>query len=407
MAMATDLSYVIVGASIAGLSAAETLRTLTDAPILLVDGDPDAPCDRTALSKDVLIAPEVGDGVFLRTEAQLAEQRIAVRRQYAAGLDASRHELELCDGTVVRYSRLLIAAGASPFVPFAVAPDVELHLVRSLADARGLRSQLVDGTSVAIIGSGLIGCEVASATRSLGLETSIVSIYSGPFAKPLGVEVSDYFRAMQAQAGVRTHYSTGVTRISARAGVVQIELDNGAVIESDVVVAGTGVLPNVEWLAGSGVELDNGIICDDCLTTNLPDVYAAGDIARWPGGPFGELIRLEHWTNAADQGHAVARVMWGDCQSAPDLPVPYFMSSLHGKRVQSAGYPALSDECKVFRLADGAGLVALYRKKDRLVGCLTVDKPRLLVKFNALLSERASWHQALERATELLPAAVT
>jgi NADPH-dependent 2,4-dienoyl-CoA reductase/sulfur reductase-like enzyme len=258
-----------------------------------------------------------------------------------------------------------------------------------------------------VIGSGLIGCEVASAGTELGLSTTIVSGESGPFAASLGSEASAYFASLQERAGVRGIFGSQVARVTRSGSKSTITLSDGTVIEADVIVAGTGVRPATRWLEDSGVTLQNGVVCDERFRSSVEDIYAVGDVARWPGGPFGEQIRLEHWASAADQGSAVARYIADESFTAPtNLSPPYFMSHLHGKRVQAVGHCSLADESVQFADPDSSGRVFfLFRKGDRLIGCLAVDRPRFMARFNGLIAEGASWQAGLDVAAELAPPA--
>ncbi|MFC9835546.1 NAD(P)/FAD-dependent oxidoreductase [Rhodococcus sp. NPDC127530] len=400
----TDAPIVIVGASIAGITAAETLRSLGDIPVVVLDGDHGAPYDRTALSKAVLTENKSPD-IALRTRAELLAMGIQLRTgAYAVGLNLADKIVSLSDGSQVGYSKLLIATGTKPTVPFTVADDANIHVLRTHADAEGLRSRLRSTKHLTVIGGGLIGGEVASAGRELGVTTTLISVEPGPFASVLGADMSAYLADLQQNSGVATRFNAMVRSVTASDAGLVVELASGVVVEADTVVAGTGVQPAVDWLAGSGLELSGGILCSAAFQSSDSDVYAAGDVARWPGGPAGEMVRLEQWTCAADQGAAAARALWfGSAAYLPEaLPPPYFMTQLHGRRFQGVGHLALSEESRLLSSAGSAKPVALYRSGDRLVGSVAVDNPRIVAKCGAFLRTGMSWDEAVDRTLTLV-----
>ncbi|MET7780194.1 NAD(P)/FAD-dependent oxidoreductase [Streptomyces mirabilis] len=395
-------TFVIVGGSIAGLTAAEKLRELTDERIVLVEPDPMRAYDKTALSKDLLIADEMPD-IFLRSAAHLDELRIEVRKVSAVALDATGRVVRLSDGSSVSYDRLLIATGASPVIPFPHEADTTIHVVRTHADAEGLRSELRDARRAVVIGGGLIGCEVVSAARHLGVETDIVDSLPGPFQRMLGAAFSQYIEKLQIDADIATYYGRGV--VDVRRGIgdhrFDVELSTGEILHADIIVAGTGVRPETGWLQGSGVDTSLGVVCDSRLSTSLSDVFAAGDVASWPGGPGGELIRLEHWANAAEQGVGAAISMASEKPTGDDWTpgMPHFMTTIHSHRLTVLGHVhggEIGDP--TIHVAVGPnerGLIALYGSADRLVGCATVDQARIAVRLSGLFGRGNSWTESV------------
>jgi NADPH-dependent 2,4-dienoyl-CoA reductase/sulfur reductase-like enzyme len=396
-------TFVIVGGSIAGLSAAEKLRELTDERIVVVERDPMAAYDKTALSKDMLIADEVPD-ILLRPVAHLDELQIEVRRGVAAvGLDAARQVVRLSDGSSLRYDRLLIATGARPVAPFPHEEDARIHVVRTHDDAVGLRAELRGAGRAVVIGAGLVGCEVASAARHLGVETDIVDITRGPFRRALGDALSRYIEEIQIDAGVATYYGRGVAHVRRASGDhrFDVELSTGEILAADVVVAGTGVRPETGWLDGSSIDVGHGVVCDSRLRTSLSDVFGAGDVASWPGGPGGELIRLEHWANAAEQGAAAAISMASEEPNGDEWTpgMPHFMTTIHSHRLTVLGHTHGGDvDDPTIRVAvgpNGRGLIALYGDAGQLVGCATIDQPKIAVRLSGLFGQEGSWSASL------------
>ena len=408
----TEERFVVVGASVGGLTAAQELRKLTDAEIVIVDGDPDAPYDKTALSKAALIQDEI-PGIRICTPEKLHDHGITLRSGLSAtGLDPRRKVVALHDGTELAYGKLLVAAGASPMVPFPVGVGTPLHVLRTLADARALRTALRrESPHLAVIGSGLVGCEVASAGRDLGVPTTLISADPGPFSAVLGTGVAAFIEQIQRESGLTAIYGARVRGVGtdSKSGRYQVELGNDTAISADVIVAGTGVKPSTAWLEGSGIVFARGILCDTRFQTSIPDVYAIGDIVCWPGGPFGELLQLEHWTVAADQGAYVSQVMvTGDPLPGAALPLPYFSTQLHGHRMMSIGFPRVAEQYLEFRDHAGKGkLLVLYAKHDRLIGALTFNSPALLARFTPMIEERIAWTEALSAAAEAMPDAIS
>lgn len=404
-------TFVIVGGSIAGLSAAEKLRELTDERIVMIDRDSMAPYDRTALSKDVLVANEVPN-ILLRPDTHLDRLQIEVRRGIAAvGLDAANQAVRLSDGTSLRYDRLLIATGTSPIVPFPRDADAQIHVVRTHADAMRLRAELRGAKRVAVIGAGLVGCEVASAARQLGIETAIVDLTSGPFQRVLGDALSTHIEKIQLDAGVATYYGRKVAdvRLSSGGHRFEVELSTGEVLAADIVVAGTGVMPETGWLDGSSVDVGQGVVCDSRLKTSLANVFSAGDVASWPGGPGGGRLRLEHWANAAEQGAAAAVSMASAEPSGSEWTagMPHFMSIIHSHRLSVLGHTHGGDaddpDVSVAVGPDGRGLIALYGDAGRLVGCATVNQPKAAVRLSRLFDQEGSWSAGVAILHETFP----
>ncbi|MFC9841089.1 NAD(P)/FAD-dependent oxidoreductase [Rhodococcus sp. NPDC127530] len=404
-------TYVIVGASIAGVTAAETIRSQCDDRVVLIDPDQDAPYDKTVLSKEALTADEM-PSIGLRPSGHLEALGIDVRHGVAAtSLDGTAKTILLSDGSSLQYDRLLIATGAAPVLRFPVDDPGRVHTVRTRDDALRLRAAARESRHVAVIGAGLIGCEIASAARYLGLEVTLVDFDSGPFLRAFGQEVSEDIADIQRNAGVRHIFGSAVNQItpasSGTAPGVGVQLSNGLEVTADLAVVGTGVTPNVQWLLDSGAEIANGLVCDERLKTSLPDVFAAGDVACWPGGPMGRSVRLEHWSNAAEQGAGAALSMLSpDPAGEPwSAPTPHFMTTLHGHRIAAMGHTSgTEDKSRVVtvRGSGGRGFCALYEEGGELVGCLTIDQPRLAVRLRAHIETRNSWKNAMELAGEAL-----
>jgi NADPH-dependent 2,4-dienoyl-CoA reductase/sulfur reductase-like enzyme len=405
--MTMEDRLLIVGASLAGLRAAETARKYGfRGEIVLVGAEDQLPYDRPPLSKAFLEArdPEVP---LLRTERHLTDHLGLVLRLGAAAtaLDPDAQVVTVGDDKI-RYSAMVIATGASARTLPGTSNIHGVHPLRTVDDAKAVRSALEAGARTVVIGAGFIGSEAASVARMRGLDVTIVEALDVPLSRSVGPEIGYALAGLHKREDTELRCGVTVTGITEAYGKVRsVMLDDGTELPADLVVVGIGVTPNTGWLRGSGVvlhERDGGVVCDPTMSTGLPGVYAAGDVAHWPNPAFDrELMRLEHWSTAVEQGAAAARNAIGPCNAALST-VPYFWSVWYGQRIQFVGIPQ-ADEVRMLSEPGSERLLALYRRGDRLTGCLTVDRPGQIMKYRRLISERASWHQALRYALSTCP----
>jgi NADPH-dependent 2,4-dienoyl-CoA reductase/sulfur reductase-like enzyme len=400
---------VIVGASLAGLRAAEAARTAGwTGSITLIGAETHLPYDRPPLSKAALEAGRDGGFQPLRTAAELDDD-LRVRTLLgvrATGLDTEGRRVQLGDGSVP-YDAVIIATGAAPIL----LPDSQglggVHSLRTHDDAVAVRRALDAGARTVVIGAGFIGSEVASAARKRGLPATIVERLDVPLSRSLGPEPGQLCSDLHRTAGTDLRLGVGVSALESVGGqVTGVVLDDGSVIPADLVVVGIGVRPATEWLEGSGVALhpgDRGVLCTPTLATSVPGVWAAGDVALFPNAAFdGDLMRLEHWTNAAEQGALAARN--AVTAEEPEIleAIPYFWSDWYGHRIQFVGTPS-ADEVLVVG-PRGPGAIALYRRGHQLVGALAIDRPRDIMKFRRRLLQPGGWDGAVEDARERVAA---
>ena len=388
----------IVGASLAGLRAAETLRARGfDGELTLIGEEPHRPYDRPPLSKQLLQgALEPEDTFFHRKDGYDAlslDMRLGVR---ASSVDLRLKRVVLADGSFADYDRLIIATGARPRTLPGIAPRAGLLVLRSLDDAIALRRELMNASRIAIVGAGFIGLEVAASCRARGLHVTMIEALPLPLFPILPPALCEMVAAMHRDHGVDLRTGVTVTGVVGESRVAGLALSDGSRIDADVVVVGIGVVPNTEWLAPSGLTLDNGIVCDSSGQA-APDVYAAGDVARVTNQWYGSSPRIEHWTNAVEQGvHAAENALAGPGASTSFLSVPYFWSDQYDRKIQFVGLARGHDEMVV---VDGSlaerRLTALFRRGDRLVACLAVNQPRALINYRKLLAAGASWEAAL------------
>jgi NADPH-dependent 2,4-dienoyl-CoA reductase/sulfur reductase-like enzyme len=388
----------IVGASLAGLRAAEALRDRGfDGELTLIGDEPHRPYDRPPLSKQVLQGVwEPEQTLFRRKDgydALALDMRLGVR---ALSLDLRARRVTLADGTFADYDRLIVATGARVRMLPSIAPRTGLLALRGLDDAIALRRALMDGPRVAVVGAGFIGLEVAASCRARGLPVTVIEPLPVPFSPILGRTFGEMVAAMHRDHGVDLRTGVAVTGVFGESRVAGVALSDGSRIDADVVVVGIGVTPNTEWLEGSGLTLDNGVVCNGSGEA-APDVYAAGDVARIANRWHGDSPRIEHWTNAVEQAVCVAEnALAGPAACTSFSSVPYFWSDQYDRKIQFIGRARPHDEMVI---VDGSledrRLTALYRRGDRMVACLAVNQPRALVKYRKLLAAGTSWEAVL------------
>jgi NADPH-dependent 2,4-dienoyl-CoA reductase/sulfur reductase-like enzyme len=395
---------VVVGASLAGLRTVEAARKLGHAgPITLIGAEEHLPYDRPPLSKAFLEAGSPTEVSPFRSASHLTDELGVelILGSPAASLDPQNHTVQVGD-RAVPYDRLVIATGATArTLPGTDGVD-GVHCLRTVDDARAVRAALDGGARAVVVGAGFIGSEVASGARKRGLPVTIVESLDVPLARSVGAEAGSVCAALHRANGVELRTGVGVDRVEVKDGrAIGVVLSDGAVIPAELVVVGIGVVPATGWLLDSGIALhgrDDGVMCDDTLATNLPAVYAVGDVAHWPNALFdGQLMRLEHWTNAAEHGAAVAANALATGRGTAVISVPYFWSDWYGHRIQFVGVP---QDAQVEVLADEPYL-SLYRRGDRVVGALTIDRPTHIMKLRRLVAQRANWDEAVEFARSL------
>ncbi len=403
---------VVVGASLAGLRASESLREEGfEGGITLVGAEDEIPYDRPPLSKKVLAGEWEPERIRLRKPDDFASLELSLRLGVrATALDTTAQTLTLDDRTTLRYQGLVIATGAGPRrLPGQPTLDGIVEL-RTLADSLALRDRLADGTAhVIVIGAGFIGLEVAATARQRGCTVTVLEGAPAPLIRGLGADMGVAAASVHGRNGVDLRCGVQVVGIEGDGiRVTGVRLGDGELVPADVVVVGIGVMPATEWLADSGLALRDGIVCDATLNAGIPGVYAAGDCARWPNNVFAGHddmeMRIEHWTNAAEQGAAAARnlvrVSRGET-AEPYEAVPFFWSDQFDSRIQFVGRVHGGDDVHVFAGSLDGPFAALYGWEGRLRGVLGVSMPKLVMPFRALVGRRAGWDEALAKAAEL------
>jgi 3-phenylpropionate/trans-cinnamate dioxygenase ferredoxin reductase subunit len=394
-------SVVIVGASLAGTRAAETLRAEGHSGSVTVLGaERHPPYDRPPLSKQFLAGTWGLDRVLLRSPDKLGALGLELRLgRSAVALDVAGHAVEVDDGSRLHFDGLVVATGAHPR-RLPGAPSLEgVHTLRTLEDSLAIgRSAATEGARVVVVGAGFIGSEVAATCRMRGADVTIVEALPAPLAGVLGLDVGAACAALHAQHGVRVVAGVGVSRLAgdAESHVTGVVLDDGTVLDADAVVVGIGVRPTTRWLEDSGLELFDGVVADATLFA-ADDVVVAGDVARWFAEDVGAHVRIEHWTNAAEQGVVAARnLLVGRGAALPYVPVPYFWSDQYDVKIQMIGHPDPNDDVEVVdgSFAEGR-FVALYGRAGRLRAAVGFNRPRQLMRYRPLLESGASFAEAL------------
>jgi 3-phenylpropionate/trans-cinnamate dioxygenase ferredoxin reductase component len=389
--MTSDQTHIIVGASLAGAKAAETLREDGfDGRVVLIGTEDERPYERPPLSKDYLRGEVGREKVYVHDESFYSEHDIELRLGTTAiDLDTSSNELTLDDGDRLSYDRLLLATGSEPrrlTIPGAELDGV-LYL-RSVHDSDALRERLDGGGAVVVVGAGWIGAEVAASARQRGLEVTVIEPASVPLERVMGAEVGAIYRDIHTDHGVEMLMGTGVEAFAGDEAVERVRTSDGRVIDCDFVVVGVGVQPRTQLAAQAGLNVDNGIVVDEHLETSVPGVFAAGDVANARHRFYGERIRVEHWANALHQGPAAARNMLG--QAAPFDRLPYFFSDQYDVGMEYSGFAREWDRV-VFR-GDPASreFVAFWISDERVVAGMNVNVWDVNDPIRRLIRERVT-----------------
>lgn len=380
----TCAGIVLVGGGLAAVRIAEELRRAKFAgPMTIVSDEAHLPYDRPPLSKGVLRG-EI-DGVLLKSAEFYADNDITVRLGSAAtALDTATQTVTLADGDVLSYDELVIATGLTPKRISSLADLEGVHVLRTLDESLALRHHARSVRRAVVIGAGFIGCEVAASLRTLGVEVTIVEPQPAPLASVLGAQIGDLVARLHRAEGVDVRCGVGVTGVTGTGHVERVQLSDGSELDADIVVVGIGSRPSTDWLKDSGVKLGDGVLCDVHGRTATPHVWAIGDVASWQD-TAGHQLRVEHWSNVAEQARVIVPAMLGG--ETPDIvAVRYFWSDQYDVKIQCLGEPEADDVVHVVE-DDGRRFLAYYERDGVVAGVVGGDMAGKVMKARARIAQ--------------------
>ncbi|MFF9817603.1 NAD(P)/FAD-dependent oxidoreductase [Streptomyces sp. NPDC014006] len=387
------MSITVVGASLAGLSTVRALRAEGyDGGIAVVGEERHLPYDRPPLSKDFLKGTLDADALALGDPAEYDDLDVRwLLGERAVRLDPADRSVTLASGRRLHTDGVVVATGASPRALPGSDGLAGVHTLRTLDDARALRDELALGGRLVVIGAGFIGAEVASTARGLGLDVTVVEALDVPLERQLGRTMGRVCSSLHTDHGVRLLTGTGVAGLTGDGRVTGVRLTDGRELPADIVVVGVGVRPATDWLAGSGVQADDGVVCDAGCATSVPGVVAVGDVARCPHPFTGRYARIEHWSNATEQATAAARTLLTGVSASVPRPAPYFWSDQYQVRIQLAGHVAPGAVPEVVDGdVDSRCFTAVYRRENTPVAVLSLNQTKLFNRLRRTLVPAAA-----------------
>lgn len=356
---------VIIGGGVAAHNCARELRRQGFAgAVTMVSAEPHLPYDRTLLSKEFLEGLLDEEDLALSSAGEYADLGVELRLGVpVTGIDPAARRVHLQDGSELAYDRAVIATGGAARRPGLLTVD-GTRTVRTLDDAKALGHSLAELNHLLIVGAGFVGGEIAATATALGTRVTLIEALPTPMAGVLGNEVGEQLAELHREAGVEMLAGTAATGVREGSGRIEVTTADGSTLVGDALVVGAGMLPNLAWLRGSGVEVDGGVITDELCQTNVPGVLAAGDCARWWNPRYEQWMQVEHWDTAGRHGAAAARSALGRGEGFD--PVPFFWSNLRGTRLQSVGNLAAWDEVQLAGSSPHS-FVARYFRNERMV----------------------------------------
>ena len=369
-------SIAIVGASLAGARAAQTLRKRGfDGRISLIGAEIHPPYDRPPLSKEVLAGTKSVEDTHLQSEAYWTELQVdLVLGQPVVSVYRSARTVELADGRELAADKVLLCTGGRARRLDVAGSELSgVTCLRTIEDAHAIHTQLVAGARVVVVGAGFIGAEVAASARGLGCDVTLVEIANVPLWRVLGVQLGQHYAQVHREHGVRLLTGVGVGELVGDSAVREVVLSDGSRIPADLVVTGVGIAPSTEVARLVGAEVGNGIIVNEYCETTVAGIYAAGDVANHPNAILGERVRLEHWQNAQNQAAAAASTMLGVRE--PFCEVPWFWSDQYDLKLQVAGHPNADADIVYRGVQDEGDFSAFYLKQGMLRAVVGVNRP--------------------------------
>jgi 3-phenylpropionate/trans-cinnamate dioxygenase ferredoxin reductase component len=384
--MTTSGGIVIVGGGLAAARTAEQLRRSEyTGPITIVSDEDHLPYDRPPLSKEVLRSET--DDVTLKPAEFYDENDITVLLGKAArSIDVTAQTVTLSDGSELGYDELVIATGLVP-KRIPSFPNIEgIHVLRSFDESLALRQHAASARNAVVVGAGFIGCEVAASLRGLGVDVVLVEPQPSPLASVLGEQIGSLVARLHRAEGVDVRCGVGVAEVRGAEKVEKVVLGDGTELDADLVVVGIGSHPATQWLDGTGIDVDNGVVCDATGRSSTPHVWAIGDVASWRHN-LGHQVRVEHWSNVADQARALVPAMLGKDAPAA-VSVPYFWSDQYDVKIQCLGEPEAGDIVHVVE-DDGRKFLAYYERDGVVAGVVGGGMPGKVMKSRAKIAAGA------------------
>ena len=378
---------VIVGGGLAAARAAEQLRRSDyDGPITIVSDEVHLPYDRPPLSKQVLRSEL--DDVALKPREFYDEKNITLRLGSAVrSLDTDSRSVTLDDGTQLEYDEVVIATGLVPRrIPSF--PDLAgIHVLRSFEQSMALREDAASARRAVVVGAGFIGCEVAASMRGLGVDVVIVEPQPEPLAAVLGEQIGALVARLHRTEGVDVRTAVGVESVTGGDRVQKVVLTDGSELDADLVVVGIGSRPATDWLEGSGLQVDNGVVCDRVGKASAPHVWSLGDVASWQDAT-GHQSRVEHWSNVAEQARVLVPALLGHEVSSDLVVVPYFWSDQYDVKIQCLGEPQADDVVHLVK-DDGRNFLAYYERDGVVAGVVGGGMPGAVMKTRGKIAAGA------------------
>ena len=391
-----------MGGGLAGAMAGVVLRDEGfSGRVVLIGGEDHPPYERPPLSKEYLRGEVPVENAYVRPPTFYDENNIEARLgTRAARVEPSERVVDLEDGERVPYDKLLIATGARNRPLPVAGVDLEgVFDLRTIEDADRIRAEALPGRKAVIVGMGFIGSEVAASLRQLGVEVAVVAPGSAPLQRVLGEEVGGVLAEIHREQGVELHFGDSVDAIEGSGRVERVVTAAGQRIECDFAVIGVGVEPAAELAAGTGIEVDNGIVVDEYCRTNVEGIYSAGDVANHYHPVFERRIRVEHWDNALKQGPAAARNMLG--KHEPYEEIPWFWSDQYDTNLQYAGFHTTWDELVLRGSLEERSFVAFYCTERRVLAAVALNRGRDLRRSIPLIKARRPVEPAALRDPDL------
>ncbi|MGR4877917.1 NAD(P)/FAD-dependent oxidoreductase [Streptomyces sp. LARHCF249] len=375
--MAANTAFVIVGASLAGAKAAQTLREEGfDGPLVLVGEESERPYERPPLSKGYLLGKDERETVYVHPHQWYAEHDVDLRLgTTVTTIDPAGHAVTLADGSRIAYAKLLLTTGSSPRRLAVPGADLDGVLyLRRLADSDRIKESFASASRIVVIGAGWIGLETAAAARAAGVEVTVLEMAELPLLRALGRAVAQIFADLHTDHGVDLRFGAQVAEITGAGGRANgVLLADGSRIAADAVIVGVGIMPNTQLADAAGLEVDNGIRVDAHLRSSHPDIYAAGDVANAFHPLLGRHIRVEHWANAVNQPQTAAKAMLG--QDVAYDRVPYFFTDQYDLGMEYTGYvePGGYDQVIFRGRRDTREFIAFWLTEGRLLAGMNVN----------------------------------